>query len=182
MPDRPRVVKQTQEILQSVALHTVREVKCWCAGLLLALATAGCGGGADGARVFERAQDGLSRVRTIRAHVLVNAHMPIEQTATVPASALPLRRLHVARWAKRPRRYDCGAELECARADLDVKAAARELKPILPPLPFDPGLVDSANVDIAIGRKDGVLRVAHLKGDLLGVQFEVDLKASRDSR
>ena len=182
MPDRPRVVKQTQEILQPVALHTVRGVKCWCAGLLLALATAGCGGGADGARVFERAQDGLSRVRTIRAHVLVNAHMPIEQTATVPASALPLRRLHAARWAKRPRRYDCGAELECARADLDVKAAARELKPILPPLPFDPCLVDSANVDIAIGRTDGVLRVAHLKGDLLGVQFEVDLKASRDSR
>lgn len=149
---------------------------------LLAVVVTGCGGGADGARVFERAQDGLSRVRTIRAHVLVNAHMPIEQTATVPASALPLRRLHVARWAKRPRRYDCGAELECARADLDVKAAARELEPILPPLPFDPGSVDSAKVDIAIGKNDGVLRLAHLQGDLLGVQFEVDLKASRDRR
>jgi hypothetical protein len=157
-------------------------MKRWCAGLLLPLATAGCGGGADGARIFERAQDSLSHVGTIRAHILVNAHMPIEQTATIPGAALPLRRLHLDRWAKRPRRYDCGAELECARADLDVKAAARELEPILPPLPFDPGSVDSAKVDIAIGRKDGVFRRAHLQGDLLGLQFEVDLKASRDSR
>lgn len=147
--------------------------------LLLTVAAAGCGGGgADGTRVFQRAQDGLPRVRTIRAHVVVNAHLPIEQTATVPASALPLQRLHLVRWVKHPRRYDCGAELECARADLDVTAAARELEPILPPLPFDPGSIDSAKVDVAIGRNDGVLRRAHLEGDLLGLQFEVDLKAS----
>jgi hypothetical protein len=144
--------------------------------LLLAVVAAGCGGGADGTRVFERAQDGLSHVRTIRAHVLVNAHMPIEQTATVPASALPLHRLHLTRWVKHPRRYDCEADLECARADVDVSAAARELEPILPPLPFDPGSVDSAKLEIAIGRNDGVPRRAHLEGDLLGLQFAVDLK------
>jgi hypothetical protein len=164
------------------ALHTVRRMKSWCAVLLLPLAAAACGGGADGTRVFQRADDGLSHVRTIRAHIVVNTHVPIEQTTTVPASALPLPRLHLARWARHPRRYDCGAQLECARADLDVKAAARELEPVLPPLPFDPGSVDSAKVEITIGRNDGVLRLAHLQGDLLGLQFEVDLKASRDSR
>jgi hypothetical protein len=182
MPNRPRVVKHVYAWTRSVAPHTVRGMKGWCAGLLLPLATAGCGGGADGARVFERAQNRLSHVRTIRAHIVVNAHAPIEQTTTVPASALPLHRLHLARWARHPRRYDCGAQLECARADLDVKAAARELEPVLPPLPFDPGSVDSAKVEITIGRNDGVLRLAHLQGDLLGLQFEVDLKASRDSR
>jgi hypothetical protein len=146
--------------------------------LLLALVAAGCGGGADGTRVFERAQDGLSHVRTIRAHLVVNAHVPIEQTATVPASVLPLRRLHLARWAKHPRRYDCEADFECARADVDVSAAVRELEPILPPLPFDPGSVDSAKLEIAIGRDDGVPHRARLKGDLLGLQFEVELKLS----
>lgn len=143
--------------------------------LLLAVLAAGCGGGADDTQVFERAQDGLAQVRTIRAHVVVNAHMPIEQTATVPASALPSSRLRLARWVRHPRRYDCGAGLECARADLDVKAAARELEPLLPRLPFDPGSVDSARVDVAIGRKDGVPRRAHLRGDVLGLQFEVEL-------
>jgi hypothetical protein len=158
-------------------------MKGWCAGLLLLLPAAGCGGGgADGTRVFERAQDGLSHVGTIRAHVLVNAHMPIEQSATIPASEVPLQRLHFMRWIEHPRRYDCEAELECARADVDVTAAAHELKPVLPPLPFDPATVDSAKVEIAIGRNDGVPRRAHLEGDLLGLQFEVDLKMSADSR
>jgi hypothetical protein len=150
---------------------------------LLPLALASCGGGADGTRVFERAQDGLSHVRTIRAHVLVNTHMPIEQSATVPASALPLLQgLHFTRWIKHARRYGCEADLECARADLDATAAARELKPILPPLPFDPGSVDSAKVEIAIGKNDGVPRRAHFEGDLLGLQFEVDLKMSSEGR
>jgi hypothetical protein len=154
-------------------------MKGWSALLVLTLATAGCGGGgADGTLVFERAQERLSHVRTIRAHVLVNAHMPIEQSATLPASELPLQRLHFTRWLEHPRRYDCEAELECARADIDVTAAARELKPVLPPLPFDPASVDSAKVEIAIGRNDSVPRRAHLEGDLLGLQFEVDLKMS----
>jgi hypothetical protein len=158
-------------------------MKGWCAVLLLAVVAAGCGGGgAGGTRVFERAQDGLSQVRTIRAHVLVNAHMPIEQSATVPASALPLERLHFTRWIRHPRRYDCEAELECARADLDVTAARRELEPILPPLPFDPSSVNSAKVEIAIGKRDGVPRRAHLEGDLLGLEFDAYLKMSVDSR
>jgi hypothetical protein len=150
--------------------------------LLLAVLAAGCGGGADGKRVFERAQEGFSQVRTIRLHVFVNAHEPIEQSTTVPASALPLERLHFTRWIQHPRRYDCEAELECARADLDVTAARRELEPILPSLPFDPGSVDSAKVEIGIGKTDGVPRRAHLEGDLLGLEFKVDLKMSVDSR
>jgi hypothetical protein len=149
--------------------------------LVLAVVAAGCGGRADGTRVFDRAQAGLSHVRTIRAHVLVNAHMPIEQSATVPASALPLKRLHLLRWVKHARRYDCGSELECARADVDVSAATSDLRPVLPPLPFDPGSVDSAKLEVAIGRDDGVPRRAHLEGDVLGVQFEVDLKLSPSS-
>jgi len=157
-------------------------VKSACIALLLTVAAAGCGGGgADGKPVFERAQETFSGVRAIRVHILVNAHMPIERTTTVPASALPLRRLNLARWVKHPRRYDCETGLECARGELDAKAAARELKPLLPPLPFDPGLVDAAKVEIAIGRKDGVLRRAHLEGDVLGLRFEVDLTASLES-
>jgi hypothetical protein len=146
--------------------------------LFVAVGTVACGGGADDRHVFERAQETFSHVRTLRVHVLVNAHMPIERTVTVPASAVPLQRLHVTRWLKHPRRYDCDPGLECARADLDVESAARELEPVLPKLPFDPGSVDAAKLEISIGKDDGVLRRARLQGDLLGLQFEADLTAT----
>jgi hypothetical protein len=152
------------------------------AGLpLLVAVAAGCGGGADGTRVFERAQENFAHVRAIRVHVLVSAHQPIEQTATVPASALPLQRLHLTRWLKHPRRYDCEAALECARADIDVKPAARELEPLLPDLPFDPGSVDAAKLEVAIGKDDGILRRGQLEGDVLGLQFEIDLTATPEA-
>ena len=158
--------------------HTLSAVRRLAPLPLLIAVAAGCGGGGvDGSPVFARAQETLSEVRTIRVHAFVNAHQPIEQTATVPASALPLERLDLTRWTKHPRRYDCEPGLECARADLDVPTAARELEPILPDLPLNPRSIDSAELEIAIGRKDGILRRAHLEGDLLGLQFEVDLTA-----
>ncbi|MDQ2910638.1 MAG: hypothetical protein M3R39_06435 [Actinomycetota bacterium] len=147
--------------------------------LPVALLVAGCGGH-DGSGVFERGQAGLARVTTgtIELHVTVDALVPIERTATLQASEVPLARLHLARWAKHPRRYDCGASLECARADLDVASAARELEPVLPSLPFDPASVDSAKIEIAVGRNDGLPRRARLEGDLHGVQFTVDLEVA----
>lgn len=138
------------------------------------LATA-CGGAGDGAAVFEQAQRGLPRVHEIRAHLVLDTLLPIERTVTLQASDLPLSRIHLARWAKHPHRYDCGAGLECARADLDVESAARDLEPSLPSLPFDPGSIDSAKVEIAIGRDDGLLRHGRLEGDLQGAHFTVDL-------
>jgi hypothetical protein len=134
-----------------------------------------------GARVFERAQAGLAHVRTVGAHVVVTGLVPFDRTMTLPGSELPVERLHVVHWLRHPHRHGCGAKLECARADLDVSAAARELRPILPPLPFDPGSVDSAKVDLAIGRSDGVLRRARLEGDLDGLRLEVDLDVTRRS-
>lgn len=146
--------------------------------VLVAAVAAGCGGGGDGRPVFERARATFSRVDRLHVRLFVNAHQPVERTATMPASALPLQRLHLSRWVQHPRRYDCEAGLECARGDLDVKGAARELEPLLPNLPFDAGSVDSAKVEVAIGKRDGILRRARLSGDVFGLQFEVEVTAT----
>jgi hypothetical protein len=44
--------------------------------------------------------------------------------------------------------------LDCARAEVDVEAALRDLEPVLPSLPFDPSDVRSAEM-VAIAEDDG---------------------------
>jgi hypothetical protein len=154
--------------------------------LLLAavvLALAGCGGG-DGKGVFQRAEAGLRHVRTVEARVVVHALVPVERSATLEAADVPLTDLHIARWAKDPHRVDCDAELDCGRADLDVEAALRELEPVLPSLPLDPGSIRSAEIQVAVGKDDGRPRRLTLEGDLDPgfvpgtVRFEAELAFS----
>jgi hypothetical protein len=78
---------------------------------------------------------------------------------------------------KHPDRYDCGAGLECARGDLDVEAALRDLRPVLPSLPFEPSSITSAKVDVAIRESDGVPQRMHLEGQVSGLAFDVELRA-----
>lgn len=151
--------------------------------LLAALLVAGCGGqGGNG--VFERAQAGLGRVTsgTIELHVTVNALVPVERSAELQAGEVPLAKLRLARWAQHPRRIACAETLECARADLDVEAALRDLKPVLPSLPFDLSSVRSARMDVAVAKRDGRPRSLRLQGELdpgFGtVPFEVKLELS----
>jgi hypothetical protein len=94
-------------------------------GVLLAL-LAGCGGHGDGRATFARAQDGLAHLRggTIELHAVVRTLIPIERTATFPAGAVPLSELDLTHWTKHPHRLGCAKQLECARADVDVDAAA----------------------------------------------------------
>ncbi len=104
------------------------------------LLVAGCGSqGGNG--VFERAQAGLARVNTgtIELHVTVDAIVPIKRSAELRAGEVPLAKLRLARWARHARRSPCAEGLDCARADVNVEAALRDLKPVLPSLPFDPG-------------------------------------------
>ena len=96
--------------------------------LPVALLVAGCGGqDVDG--VFERAQAGLARVTsgTIELRVTVHALIPIERSTELQADELPLAKLRLARWARRPRGIACAEGLDCARADVDVEAALRDL-------------------------------------------------------
>lgn len=154
--------------------------------LPVALLVAGCGDqGGDG--IFERAQAGLARVNTgtIELHVTVDALVPIERSAELRADEVPLSELRLARWARHPRRSACAKDLDCARADVNVEAAMRDLKPVLPSLPFDPGDVRSAELEVALARGDDRPRWLRLRGDLdLGlvpgtVPFEVKLEVSR---
>jgi hypothetical protein len=119
--------------------------------LPVALLAAGCGGH-DGSGVFERAQAGLARVTsgTIELHVKVDTLVPVERSAALRAGEVPLAKLRLARWAKHPQRIACGEQFDCARADVDVEAALRDLKPVLPSLPFDPSSIRSAEMDVAV--------------------------------
>jgi hypothetical protein len=128
----------------------------------------GCGGRGDGRAIFTRAQDGLMRVRsaTIELHATLHALVPIERSARVRIADLPLSRLHLARWARHPRRLACGSGLDCAGADLDIEAALHDLDPLLPSLPFDPASIRSARVEVAVGSTDGIPRRLRLQGRL----------------
>jgi len=156
--------------------------------LPVALLVAGCGGqGGDG--VFERAQAGLARVTsgTIELHVTVHAVIPIRRSAELQASEVPLAELRLARWARHPRGSACAEGLDCARADVDVKAALRDLEPVLPSLPFDPSDVRSAEMEVAIAEDGDRPRRLRLRGNLdpglipATVPFEVKLELSRPS-
>jgi hypothetical protein len=146
------------------------------------LLAAGCGGdGGNG--VFERAQAGLARVTTgtVELHVTVHALVPIERSAELQAGEMPLAKLRLARWARHPRRIDCAGVLDCGRADVDLDVALRDLKPVLPSLPFDPSDVRSAELEVAIAKGSGRLRWLKLRGDLDPglvpgtIPFEVEL-------
>jgi hypothetical protein len=139
-----------------------------------ALALAGCGG-SDGRPVFERAERGLARADAVRVHLAVHALMSLDRSATIPASELPLDRLHVTRWTSHPRVFGCGHGFECAKADLDAAAAARELGPALPDLPFDPAEIDSATIEVRLDSR-GELERIDLRGELSGADLEVDLR------
>jgi hypothetical protein len=150
--------------------------------LPVALLVAGCGGH-DGSGVFERAQAGLGRVTdgAIELHVTVGALVPIERSAELQAGHVPLAKLRLARWAKHARRIACAERLDCARADVDAEAAWRDLKPMLPSLPFDASSVRSAQMDVAVAKRDGRPRWLKLRGELDpglipgAVPFEVEL-------
>jgi hypothetical protein len=102
------------------------------------LVPAGCGGPSDGRAVFARAEDGLARIRggTIELHATVHALMPIERSAILRVDDVPLSSLDLTGWTKHLRRFACARSLECARADLDVEGALRDLHPLLPSLPI----------------------------------------------
>jgi hypothetical protein len=154
--------------------------------LPVALLVAGCGGqGGNG--VFERAQAGLARVTTgtVELHVTVHALVRIERSEKLRASEVPFAKLRLARWARNPRLSACAEGLDCARADVDVEAALRDLKPVLPSLPFNPSEVRSAEMEVAIAKRSSRMRWLKLRGDLNPglipgtVPFEVNLELSR---
>jgi hypothetical protein len=138
------------------------------------LLVSGCGGEA-GRPVFVRAQAALGRVDALRAHLAVRAPITVERTATIARADLPLERVHLSRWAKHQRPFSCGHGFECARGDLDVAAAARDLAPALPRLPFDPAAITSATVEVRLDSR-GELHRIDLQGDLAGADVEVDLR------
>ena len=149
---------------------------------------AGCGGGGDSTAVFVRAQDGLGRIRSgsVSTHLTVHALVPIERSAEFPATAFPLSKLHLTRWIEHPRRLACASGLECARADLDVKAALRDLDSLLPSLPVDPASIHSARVDVAVSRVGRLPRWLRLHGEVDPgglfpgtVPFDLDVSLNR---
>ena len=154
--------------------------------LPVALLVAGCGG-LDGDSVFERAQSGLARVTTgtIELRVTVHALIPIERSTELQVGEVPLAQLRLARWAQHPRSIACAEGLDCARADVNVEAALRDLESVLPSLPFDPSDVRSAEMEVAIAEDGDRPRRLKLRGDLDPglipgtVPFEVNLELSR---
>ncbi|MFL5922032.1 MAG: hypothetical protein ACJ75Q_04540 [Gaiellaceae bacterium] len=133
-----------------------------------------CGGDDGGRPVFARAQEALGRVDALRAHLAVRA-LAVDRTATIARADLPLERLHLSRWAKHQRPFPCGHGFECVRGDLDVAAAARDLAPVLPQLPFDPAEIASATVEVRLDSR-GELHRIDLRGHLAGADVELDLR------
>jgi hypothetical protein len=121
----------------------------------------------------------------VELHVTVHALIPIERSEKLRASEVPLAKLRLARWARNPRPSACAEGLYCARADVDVEAALRDLKPVLPSLPFNPSEVRSAEMEVAIAKRSSRMRWLKLRGDLDPglipgtVPFEVNLELSR---
>ena len=136
-----------------------------------------CGGG-GGRPIFERAEDALGRVDGLRAHLAVHAVVDVDRTATIARDDLPLERVHLSRWAKRPRRFACGHGFECARGKLDVATAVHDLAPVLPELPVDPAAIESATVEVRLDSR-GELHRIDLRGDLGVADLELDLRPVR---
>ena len=144
-------------------------------------------GGSNGNGIFARAERGLGTMRsgTVEVRLEVQALVRLERTAKLKAEDVPLRRLHLTRWVHDSRRYECAAELECARADLDVEEALHELDPVLPQLPIDPDAIRSAEVEIGVRRSDDRPRFLRFRGEIESesfpsdVPFEAELKLPR---
>jgi hypothetical protein len=103
--------------------------------------------------------------------------VPIEQRIDIRADRLP--KLDLMRWTTNRKHVDCAEDLECARADVDLGAALRDLGPLLPALPVDPKDLRHAQIEVAVD-KNGRTRYLHVHGNvrvtLLGdVPFEADL-------
>jgi hypothetical protein len=139
------------------------------------LLVSACSGGEAGRRVFVRAQAALGRVDALRAHLAVRAPINVDRTATIARADLPVERMHLSRWAKHQRPVPCGHGFECARGDLDVAAAARDLAPVLPRLPFDPAAIAAATIEVRLDSR-GELHRIDLRGELAGVAVELDLR------
>jgi hypothetical protein len=146
--------------------------------LLTAALATGCGDDEDGRPVFERAERALTRVEGLRVHVVVDAPARMERTMTLDRTALPLARLHPAQWVKHPRRFACGHGFECARGDLDVEAAARELKPLLPPLPVKPSALGPAKIEVRLDSRGDLHRI-DVAGEAFGASVELNLQPVR---
>jgi hypothetical protein len=125
----------------------------------------------DAGAIFARAQAGLGRTSALHVRVSVRG-LFLERSATVQTSQLPLGDFHIVRWVRNPQAYDCGDGQECARAELDVSAAYRDLRPVLPELPIDPRSVRDATVDVMVA-DDGSFRSARLAGQFAGAGVEV---------
>ena len=88
-------------------------------------------------------------------------------------------KIQLTRWTRNPQRIRCSSGLECARADIDTKAALRAFRPLLPQLPVNPKDVQSARVDVAV-TESGRLRYLHVSGDLKVLLVEVPFQAALD--
>jgi hypothetical protein len=143
--------------------------------LFLALVLSACGSGGGGRPVFDRAEEALARVDGLRAHLAVHSVVSVDRTATIAQDDLPLERVHLSRWANRPRRFACGHGFECARGKLDVATAIRDLAPALPKLPVDPAAIESATVEVRLDSR-GELHRIDLRGELAGADLELDLR------
>src|SRR5689334_11928734 len=105
----------------------------------------------DGLAVFARAQAGVERTSALHARLSVRGLSPLDRSATFRTDQLPLGRVQLVRWVRNARTYDCGAGVECARGELDVEAALRDLRPVVPELPLDPRALHDATIDVAVG-------------------------------
>jgi hypothetical protein len=89
------------------------------------------------------------------------------------------------RWTSHPRRIACAGDLDCAQADLDIRAALRVLGPALPDLPVNANKIHEARLEAGIGKDDRKPRFLRVKGKvdaggLLGdVPFELELDLPR---
>jgi hypothetical protein len=153
-----------------------------------ALLLAGCGASHDAPGTIRRAQAGLGRIEsgTVELRVTVQALIPVERSAELPVDELPLSKLDLTHWTTHSRRLACARGLECARADVDVQAALRDLDPLLPSLPVDPDSIRSVRVDVAVARHDHLPRWLRLHGELDPgglvpgtVPFDVELELKR---
>ena len=142
------------------------------------LLAVGCGGSGshDGTAIVARAQHGLSGLGSTPTHLEVRA-MTVERRFVLRANQLP--KLDLMRWTTNRKRVECEQGLECARADVDVDAALRELRPLMPALPVAPEDIRNAQLDVAVDRT-GRTRYLHLHGKLHVTLGDVPFEASLD--
>jgi hypothetical protein len=158
-------------------------VEARAAALTAAALLGGCGGSAGAGAVIAHAQEGLARIHSGEIEVHAKAETPItlERNFKLPADEIPLARLELTHWTSHPRRIACADDLDCAQADLDIRAALRVLGPALPDLPVDADKIHDARLEAGIGERDRKPKFLRVKGKVdagrfLGdVPFELEL-------